>query len=64
MGKSTIAIGLEKKLFQKGYSQILDGDNIRNGINTNLGFSRGRPRKTFVELQKYQNYIYNLASLP
>ena len=39
-GKSTIAIGLEKKLFQEGYiAQILDGDNIRNGINANLGFS-------------------------
>ena len=39
-GKSTIAIGLEKLLFQKGYFvQVLDGDNIRNGINQNLGFS-------------------------
>lgn len=39
-GKSTIAIGLEKKLFQEGYiAQMLDGDNIRNGINANLGFS-------------------------
>lgn len=39
-GKSTIAIGLEKQLHQKGYlTQILDGDNIRSGINSNLGFS-------------------------
>jgi len=39
-GKSTIAIELEKLLFAKGYfAQVLDGDNIRSGINNNLGFS-------------------------
>jgi len=39
-GKSTIAIALERKLYEKGYSvQLLDGDNIRSGINSNLGFS-------------------------
>ncbi len=39
-GKSTIAIALEKELAQKGFlTQILDGDNIRTGINNNLGFS-------------------------
>lgn len=39
-GKSTIAIGLEKRLHDKGIlTQILDGDNVRTGINNNLGFS-------------------------
>ena len=39
-GKSTIAQGLEKLLFSKGYLiQVLDGDNTRTGINKNLGFS-------------------------
>jgi len=39
-GKSTIAQGLEKLLFSKGYFiQVLDGDNTRTGINKNLGFS-------------------------
>ncbi|HEY9083869.1 MAG TPA: adenylyl-sulfate kinase [Vicingaceae bacterium] len=39
-GKSTIAIALEKELAQKGFlTQVLDGDNIRTGINNNLGFS-------------------------
>jgi len=39
-GKSTIAQGLEKKLFENGFFiQVLDGDNIRTGINKNLGFS-------------------------
>jgi adenylylsulfate kinase len=39
-GKSTIAVGLEKKLHDAGYlSIVLDGDNIRNGINADLKFS-------------------------
>jgi adenylylsulfate kinase len=39
-GKTTIAIALEKELHKKGFlTQILDGDNIRAGINNNLGFS-------------------------
>ena len=38
-GKSTIAHALEHRLFQSGYfAQVLDGDNIRSGINNNLGF--------------------------
>lgn len=39
-GKSTVAKGLEKELFKMGFFvQVLDGDNIRTGINNNLGFS-------------------------
>jgi len=39
-GKSTIAVALERALFSRGYvAQVLDGDNIRQGINSNLGFS-------------------------
>jgi len=39
-GKSTIAEGLERKLYAEGYFvKVLDGDNIRSGINKNLGFS-------------------------
>lgn len=39
-GKTTIAIGLERELNKKGIlTQILDGDNVRTGINNNLGFS-------------------------
>ncbi len=38
-GKSTIAQHLERKLYNKGFfAQVLDGDNIRSGINNNLGF--------------------------
>jgi len=39
-GKSTLANALEKKLNQKGYhTYLLDGDNIRKGLCSDLGFS-------------------------
>ena len=39
-GKSTIALGVERELHKRGIlCRILDGDNIRAGINSNLGFS-------------------------
>ena len=39
-GKSTVAIGVERELQKRGIlCRILDGDNIRAGINSNLGFS-------------------------
>jgi adenylylsulfate kinase len=39
-GKSTIAHAVEEALFERGHiSYVLDGDNIRHGLNKNLGFS-------------------------
>ena len=39
-GKSTIANALEKALFEKGvHTYLLDGDNVRNGLNNDLSFS-------------------------
>ena len=39
-GKSTLAIALERELYNSGIlCRILDGDNIRTGINNNLGFT-------------------------
>jgi adenylylsulfate kinase len=39
-GKTTLGQRLEKELFARGFlCQILDGDNIRSGINKNLGFT-------------------------
>jgi bifunctional enzyme CysN/CysC len=39
-GKSTLATRLERALFDRGYqTYVLDGDNIRFGLNANLGFS-------------------------
>src|SRR5216683_1422003 len=39
-GKSTLAVELERVLFAKGYQvAVLDGDNVRYGLNADLGFS-------------------------
>ncbi len=39
-GKSTLAIEVEQRLFRMGYHvYVLDGDNVRRGLNANLGFS-------------------------
>lgn len=39
-GKSTLAMAVERTLFEKGYhTYVLDGDNVRHGLNADLGFS-------------------------
>src|SRR6266446_3385843 len=39
-GKSTIAQALERELFHRAmHTYVLDGDNVRHGLNSNLGFS-------------------------
>ena len=39
-GKSTLAIGLERQLYAEGFTtELLDGDNVRTGLNRGLGFS-------------------------
>jgi len=39
-GKTTLAFELEQRLFAKGYQvYVLDGDNVRHGLSSDLGFS-------------------------
>lgn len=39
-GKSTLAVNLEEELFHMGYhTYVLDGDNVRHGLNGDLGFT-------------------------
>lgn len=39
-GKSTLSVAVQNKLFEKGVkTYILDGDNVRHGLNKDLGFS-------------------------
>jgi len=39
-GKSTLAVEVEKRLYEAGHiTFVLDGDNIRHGLNRDLGFS-------------------------
>jgi len=59
-GKSTIAIGVEQALHKKGYlSQILDGDNIRSGINNNLGFSDEDRRENIRRIAEVSKLFIN-----
>jgi adenylylsulfate kinase len=55
-GKSTIAHNVEKRLFEKAVlSYVLDGDNIRHGLNSNLTFSpedRKENLRRVVEVSK------------
>ena len=45
-GKSTLAHAVEERLFEKGwYTYILDGDNVRHGLNGDLGFSESDRRE-------------------
>ena len=40
-GKSSIAKALEKELYDRGFlTKLLDGDNLRSGVNSNLDFSQ------------------------
>lgn len=58
-GKSTIAYELEKELFSQGkLCYVLDGDNIRYGLNNNLGFSADDRRENIrriAEVSKLMN---------
>ena len=55
-GKSTLANALERKLAERGYvTKILDGDNIRSGLNADLGFSdadRGENIRRIAEVAR------------
>jgi adenylylsulfate kinase len=55
-GKSTIAHHVEKKLFYQGiHTYVLDGDNVRHGLNADLAFSRKDRKENLrriVELSK------------
>jgi len=59
-GKSTIAKGLEKELHEMGYLvQVLDGDNIRTGINSNLGFSEEDRTENIRRIAEVENLFLN-----
>jgi adenylylsulfate kinase len=52
-GKSTIASSVERQLFERGlFPQVLDGDNIRSGINSNLGFSLADRRENIRRISE------------
>nr|WP_319397863.1 adenylyl-sulfate kinase [uncultured Carboxylicivirga sp.] len=59
-GKSTLAHGLERKLAQRGYlTQVLDGDNIRTGINNNLGFTEEDRKENIRRIAEVNKLFLN-----
>ncbi|MDA8169348.1 MAG: adenylyl-sulfate kinase [Nitrospiraceae bacterium] len=52
-GKSTIARGVEKELFRmRARAYVLDGDNLRHGINNDLGFSRENRKESLRRMSE------------
>lgn len=59
-GKTTIANGVERALHEKGYlTQILDGDNVRTGINSNLGFSEEDRKENIRRIAEVSKLFLN-----
>ena len=58
-GKSTIANALEKKLFSMGlHSYVLDGDNVRLGLNKDLGFTREDRAENVRRVSEVAHVLY------
>ncbi len=61
-GKSTIAHHLEKELFDRGIrSYVLDGDNIRHSLNSNLGFSREDRRENLRRIAEVSKLMVDVG---
>ena len=61
-GKSTIARELEKKLYQKNIlCYVLDGDNIRHGLNSDLGFSKKDRQENIRRVAHVAKLMYESA---
>jgi len=59
-GKSTIAHHLEKRLHEKGFfTMVLDGDNVRTGINSNLAFSAEDRRENIRRIAEVSKLFLN-----
>ena len=59
-GKSTVANLLERKLYEKGiHTFILDGDNIRSGLNSDLDFSSESRKENIRRIGEVSNLFVN-----
>jgi len=59
-GKTTIAVSLEKMLASAGVlTQVLDGDNIRSGINNNLGFTEEDRKENIRRISEVSKLFVN-----
>ena len=63
-GKSTIAKQLEKKLFDEGRQVVrLDGDNVRHGLNADLGFSRTDRQENIRRIGHVARQLYDFGHI-
>ncbi len=61
-GKSTIAVELEKRLYEKGkFTVLLDGDNIRHGLCSDLGFSVEDRQENLRRVREAAKLFYDNA---
>lgn len=59
-GKTTIASFVEKELYKKGYlTMVLDGDNIRSGINNNLSFTEDDRKENIRRIAEVAKLFLN-----
>ena len=59
-GKTTLALGLEKELFKRGYlAQVIDGDNIREGLNKNLSFTNDDRKENLRRIAEVSKLFLN-----
>lgn len=63
-GKSTIAMELEKHLWEKGkYAILLDGDNVRHGLCSDLGFSVADRQENLRRIRETAKLFYDNAAI-
>jgi len=63
-GKTTLASNLEKELFfRRFFCQVLDGDNIRSGINNNLGFSEDDRLENIRRIAEVSKLLINTGMI-
>lgn len=63
-GKSTLAVGLEKKLFDKGFkTYLLDGDNVRQGLNKDLAFDDAGRKENIRRIGEVANLMLDAGTI-
>ncbi len=63
-GKSTIAHYVERELYKRGIrTYVLDGDNVRHGINSNLGFSREDRRENLRRIAEISKLLVDAGMI-
>ncbi|PTE74304.1 adenylyl-sulfate kinase [Staphylococcus devriesei] len=63
-GKSTVSVALEKALFEQGkHSYRLDGDNVRHGLNKNLGFSPEDRRENIRRIGEVSKLLVDAGTI-